>query len=62
MEEAIELFDRNLEIKPDDSETGSTSCFHRNEPDHEIFNKVLAKKRRSISIPFFERRNYMSCL
>ena len=48
-----------INVYSDDSERGSTLCFHRSEPDHEIFNKALSKKRRSISIPFFKRmKNY----
>ena len=44
-----------INVYSDDSERGSTLCFHRSEPDHEIFNKALAKKQRSVSIPFFKR-------
>lgn len=50
---------KSINVYSDDSERGSTLCFHRSEPDPEIFNKALAKKQRSISIPLFKRmKNY----
>jgi len=44
-----------INVYSDDSERGSTLCFHRNEPDHEIFNKALSKKQRNVSIPLCKR-------
>ncbi|MFZ2500095.1 tetratricopeptide repeat protein, partial [Methanosarcina sp.] len=44
-----------INVYSDDSERGSTLCFYRNEPDHEIFNKALLKKQRNISIPLCKR-------
>ena len=44
-----------INVYSDDSERGSTLCFYRSEPDHEIFNKALLKKQRSISIPLYKR-------
>ena len=35
-----------INVYSDDSEEGSTLHFHRNEPDHEIFNKALSKKQK----------------
>ncbi|MCO5382962.1 MAG: MBL fold metallo-hydrolase [Methanosarcina barkeri] len=36
---------KSIEVYSDDLEKGSTLCFHREEPDHKIFNKALLKKR-----------------
>jgi L-ascorbate metabolism protein UlaG (beta-lactamase superfamily) len=46
---------KSINVYSDDSEKGSTLCFHRNEPDHETFNKALAKKHRNISVPLHKR-------